>query len=300
MLFEMAPHERSGILQLAGEREFIRLRPTLSHDRSGWPAAQRRAFIESILAGIDLPKLYFREACPPWVTQAERGRVHEVLDGSRRLDAIFAFMSGQLRLAQDFRPLMEPDREVGACSYDELLHRHPHLRARFDGTKLPIVVVRTSDEELLARVLERLGIPPSRAHPRRRYRPDPQGPVAFTARMERAAWSVTRIARLLEVSRTTIQRWSRGATRIPNHVWLALDEVEYAGAGTAIIVAYDLQSHMRRTGWDDGHLADALGASPNMIRYWRSAGRIMPAHMRLAIAAAERAGARRGNEPPEA
>ena len=299
MLFEMAPYERNDILCLAADRDHIRLRPTLGHDRTAWSTVQRRSFIESILAGIDLPKLYFREARPPWVTQAERGRIHEVLDGSRRLDAIFAFMDGRLSLARGFRPLTEPQREVGACSYDDLLHRHPDLRARFDGTRLPIVAVLTTDEELVARVLERLDIPPQRARPRRRYRPDPQGPDALVARMDLAGWSVTQLARLLEVSRVTIQRWRKGTTRIPNHAWLALGEIECGPTAAAAMIAYDLQAHMRLGGWDDGHLADALGASRGMIRYWRADGRIMPAHMRLAIAAVERNGARRSREPPE-
>lgn len=154
--FEMAPHPRPNILNVYAERQSIRLFPVYQRISGVWDLRKRRLLIDSIVNGVDLPKIYFHELNPP--RQDEHGVIqrYAVVDGKQRLESIFDFLGGRLSLPEDFRLFEAPSVEAGGLNYEQLAQRFPRLRARFDATVLPIVVVRTGDTDLIEELFSRL------------------------------------------------------------------------------------------------------------------------------------------------
>ena len=154
--FQMVPHPRPNILELYAERESIQMLPPYQRISGVWNDRKRRLLIDSIVNGVDLPKIYFHELNPP--VRDERGRTqrYAVVDGKQRLDSIFDFLCGSLALPDDFQFFEDARVDARGLHYDGLAQRHPRLRARFDGTDLPIVVVRTDDIDFIEELFSRL------------------------------------------------------------------------------------------------------------------------------------------------
>ena len=103
---------------------------------------------------MDIPKLYLH------VLGAERQRrtTHRfaVIDGKQRLLALREFVTGKLRLAEDF-VFFENDSSGGAgSSYDDLLRDHPTLRSRLDTYELPVMLVEAENDEFIENLFNRL------------------------------------------------------------------------------------------------------------------------------------------------
>ena len=154
--FEMTPHPRPNILDIYAERNSIQLFPVYQRISGVWDHRKRRLLIDSIVNGVDLPKIYFHELNPP--RRNEKGEVqrYAVVDGKQRLESIFEFVEGKLSLPEDFRLFEDATVHAGNLKYDEIARQFPRLRARFDTTDLPIVVVRTDDTELIEELFSRL------------------------------------------------------------------------------------------------------------------------------------------------
>ena len=154
--FEMVQHPRPNILQVYVEREKLNLQPPYQRVSDVWDERKRRLLIDSIVNGVDLPKIYFHELSPP--QRDEQGRIqnYAVVDGKQRLETIFSFLDGELALPEDFRLFEDESITAGGFRYDDLARRRPRLRALFDRTDLPIVVVRTSELEFIEELFTRL------------------------------------------------------------------------------------------------------------------------------------------------
>lgn len=154
--FEMVPHPRPNILDLYAERGAIQLFPVYQRISGVWDRRKRRLLIDSIVNGVDLPKIYFHELNPP--RHDEQGVIqrYAVVDGKQRLESIFEFLEGNLSLPDDFRLFEDASVDAAGLDYEALGRRYPRLRARFDTTDLPIVVVRTDDTELIEELFSRL------------------------------------------------------------------------------------------------------------------------------------------------
>lgn len=153
--FRMKPLRANNVLQLYQRREQINLDPPYQR-LSVWNRLQRQTFIDSVLNGFDIPKLYFHEV----ESQGRSGSAYRyaVIDGKQRLLALWDFMSNQLRLASDFVFFDDPKLKAGDLTYDELMAEAPRLRARFDDFDVPVTVVETDDENFIDDLFARLNI----------------------------------------------------------------------------------------------------------------------------------------------
>jgi hypothetical protein len=145
----------NNVLQLLEWREQIDLDPPYQR-LSVWDRPKRQVFVDSILNGFDIPKLYFHEVG----TTARNGDAfrYAVIDGKQRLQALWEFMSNQLALADDFVFFDDPKVQAGGLTYDQLMTEVPRLRARFDAFDVPITVVETDDENFIEELFARLNI----------------------------------------------------------------------------------------------------------------------------------------------
>ena len=143
------------VLVVYSERDAIDTDPVYQRTSGLWTREQRQLLIDSLINGFDLPKLYFHEFHPPRVRKSRRYR-YAIIDGKQRLQAIWDFIDGNLALDDNFTYLADPSVQAQGLTYNELATRYPLIKARFDGTPLPIVTIRTEDIELIEDLFSRL------------------------------------------------------------------------------------------------------------------------------------------------
>jgi len=175
--FRMDPLQSNNVLQLLEWRHQINLEPPYQR-LSVWDRTKRQTFVDSILNGFDIPKLYFHEV----VTKKTDGKDFRfsVIDGKQRLLALWEFMSNQLPLADDFTFFDDPKIRAAGLTYDQLMRKAPRLRARFDSFDVPITVVQTDDENFIDLLFARLNIQVPLSAPEKRNALG--GPIPFIIR----------------------------------------------------------------------------------------------------------------------
>jgi len=141
----MYPLRANNILQLYEWKDQIDLDPPYQRF-SIWDERQQQCFIDSVLNGFDVPKLYFYQI-PPTPNQTSKYR-YAVIDGKQRLYSLWRFMENELSLPKNFIFYDDESIKAGGAKYDELMSKFPRLRARFDGFDLPVTVVQTDDINL--------------------------------------------------------------------------------------------------------------------------------------------------------
>lgn len=130
--------------------------PVYQRASDAWTLAQQQRFIDSLLNGYDVPKIYLHDL---------RGRhptkVYAVVDGKQRLTAIWAFLDDGFPLASDFRIESVPAADVpdeaqapaGAMCFSEL---DPGWRKLLLGTYLSVVLIRAASEADIDELFTRL------------------------------------------------------------------------------------------------------------------------------------------------
>lgn len=154
--FQMFPYASSRLLDIYLERSSIDLSPSYQRISGVWDDRKQRLLIDSIVNAIDLPKIYFHELYPP--QKSANGEVWKfaVIDGKQRLEAIFQFIEGNLRLPDEFKLFDDDGATAASMNYHELGLKQAALRERFDNTTLPIILVRTDDLDLIEEMFTRL------------------------------------------------------------------------------------------------------------------------------------------------
>lgn len=142
--------------------KYSRMRDVVDHSppyqREGgvWGVATKARLIDSILNGLDVPKLYFERAANRRVTPIGLTYQYAVIDGKQRLEAITGFLDGELRLAQDFRFYEDENVQAGGLTIEALSERYPQLAQRFLDYELPIVSVKSDSGDLIEEMFQRL------------------------------------------------------------------------------------------------------------------------------------------------
>src|SRR4051812_48807902 len=146
----------SRVDRLAAALGRFELQPSYQRQSDVWSEEKRQLFIDSLLNGYDVPKLYFhrlRRAKTP-------APLFAIVDGKQRLEAIRAFVKNEFSLSQDFVDV-EADGDVNASiaggkSFTELTQQHPALAGRLMERSLDIVVIETPDVEIIEELFSRL------------------------------------------------------------------------------------------------------------------------------------------------
>ncbi|MES2526582.1 MAG: DUF262 domain-containing protein [Bdellovibrionota bacterium] len=139
------------ILRISFEREVINLNPAYQRNGEIWNLEKRQLLIDSILNDYDIPKIYFNV-----VTNKKSKFEFEVIDGRQRLETIWLFIDGKVKLAEDFIYLKDKKIKASGLTYPELAIKYPRLKGLFDSFNLPIVCVETDDLELIDDMFLRL------------------------------------------------------------------------------------------------------------------------------------------------
>jgi len=153
--FRMYPLKANNVIQLFELRDQINMDPPYQRI-SVWDKDKQQRFIDSIMNGFDIPKLYFHEI-PRTSDQASKYK-YSVIDGKQRLQALWSFMLDKLSLPSDFVFYEDESLQARGMNYQELLLKHPRLRARFDSFEIPITIVQSDDENFIENLFSRLNI----------------------------------------------------------------------------------------------------------------------------------------------
>lgn len=153
--FTLGVYPQSSILVVFSERESIQLDPDYQRIGGIWTHEKRQLLIDSLVNGFDVPKLYFHEFVPYRQIGSKRYR-YAIIDGKQRLQTIWDFIDGTLLLDKDFEYFRDKKVKAGGLSYSQLGQKYPLIKAKFDGTTLNIITIRTEDLELIEDMFSRL------------------------------------------------------------------------------------------------------------------------------------------------
>lgn len=175
--FKMYPLRSNNILQLFEWKEQIDLDPPYQR-LSIWDPLKKQSFIDSVINGFDIPKLYFHQVSP--ASSKTNKYKYAVIDGKQRLLALWEFMSNSLPLAEDFVFFEDETIHAAGAKYEDLMAEFPRLRARFDSFDIPITIVQTDDTNFIDDLFARLNIQVPLSAPERRNALG--GPLPFLIR----------------------------------------------------------------------------------------------------------------------
>lgn len=130
--------------------------PPYQRESSIWSLEKQQLFIDSLLNGYDVPKVYLHDLRGKHPT-----KVYAVVDGKQRLSTIWRYLADEFPLANDFRieptnlPELPPDvRQPGANAYfSELDPAWQHVLRR---THLAVVLIQNATEMDIEDLFSRL------------------------------------------------------------------------------------------------------------------------------------------------
>ncbi|MFT2815564.1 HNH endonuclease family protein [Leifsonia sp. A12D58] len=142
-----APFAVSKILR---ERRLINLEPTYQREAGVWSTDKKQLFIDSVINGYDVPKIYVHK-----VDQDATGFAYAVVDGKQRISTILEFLDGKFEFAEDFKYLGY-ECDVPPKPGDTFKDLEEQTRDIFKEKSLDVVVIETDDEDDIEELFSRL------------------------------------------------------------------------------------------------------------------------------------------------
>ena len=152
--FEFYVHPRPEIHQLVGTWDLMDFEPEYQRKGEVWKLDKKQYFIDSIINGMDLTKLYFHQIPPsdPRFSISE----YAVIDGKQRLQAIRDFVRGEYSLSSDFEYFHDDEVDASGASYHDLLTSFQSFVPVSTQPNYPSFVMRTSEHNLIEEMFIRL------------------------------------------------------------------------------------------------------------------------------------------------
>lgn len=144
------------VAKVALWRSALDERPPYQREGSVWPLDKQQLFIDSLLNGFDIPKIYLHDL---------RGRhptkVYAVVDGKQRLTTIWRFLNDELPLAPDFSvedesSLQLPPGTTRPAAGMRFTEFHPVWQEVMKTTFLSVVLIQNATEADIEELFFRL------------------------------------------------------------------------------------------------------------------------------------------------
>jgi len=143
------------VAYVARMRGVIQLNPIYQRQGEVWSRTKQRLLIDSIINQFDIPKIYFHHHATPLKVDQNLYK-YSLVDGRQRLEAIWDFIDGKFTLAEDFVLLSNGSTSAAGKNYVELQAEEDDIAGLFDASPLDIMVIQTSDIELIEEMFSRL------------------------------------------------------------------------------------------------------------------------------------------------
>lgn len=115
-----------------------------------WSSRKRSILIDSMLRGIDIPKIYLRKL-------NSNAHDYEVADGQQRLITIYRFIENQLALLSNEEKGLNlskiQGKEVGGLKYEQLSN---DFKSRFDNYEVTIAIIENATNQEIRTLFGRL------------------------------------------------------------------------------------------------------------------------------------------------
>ncbi|RBA30396.1 hypothetical protein DQ226_17355 [Dietzia maris] len=137
-------------------RSVINLDPPYQREGQVWNENTKSRFIDSIVNGFDVPKLYFEKSKSRPNPSTGMSYRYAVIDGKQRLEAIGDFLDGSLGLPDDFQYFEDATVSAAGMTSWQLKNEYPILYSKFRNFEIPVVVVSTDSGDLIEEMFQRL------------------------------------------------------------------------------------------------------------------------------------------------
>jgi len=134
----------------------VDLNPPYQREGGVWNRETCRTLIDSIINGLDVPKLYFEVATSRRTSPDGTTYRYAVIDGKQRLEAVIDFCTGDLSLSNDFLYFEDQTVVAAGLTLAQLQTQYPFLADRFFDFRLDIVSVTTDSGDLIEEMFQRL------------------------------------------------------------------------------------------------------------------------------------------------
>ena len=150
------PADHSSVQSLAAALKRFELEPSYQRQSEVWGEEKQQLFIDSLLNGFDVPKLYFHQL----KQLPAPAPLFAIVDGKQRLEAIRQFVSDGFALSEEFVDEEVADGQAaGQASgktFEQLTNQHPALAGRLMSRILHVEVIETDDIEVIEEMFSRL------------------------------------------------------------------------------------------------------------------------------------------------
>lgn len=155
-MFQILKLEPKTLSWWVSQRTKIDMKPAYQREGRLWSRADKAYLIDSILNGYDIPKIYMADFTVGVVDLNGEGLPYAIIDGKQRLEAIFDFHKGELRLDDEFVFQPNPKLKLAGLGYPDLTKRHPEVADIFNTWSLSVVHVVTDEQEKIDELFVRL------------------------------------------------------------------------------------------------------------------------------------------------
>jgi len=143
----------SSVLALSDLREKVNLSPGYQRPGGVWSPKKKQLFIDSLLNGYDIPRLYFHHLTGKW---AEAEHEYSIIDGRQRLEAIWDFIDGKFALSDDFKFFDNDEYNAAGMTFSEIQEKYPRLLIKLHARSLSVAVVTADDIDFIEDMFSRL------------------------------------------------------------------------------------------------------------------------------------------------
>ena len=134
------------VAELVAEQSNINLNPSWQRGPA-WKLPRQVLLIDSILRGMDIPKIYLRKL------SGKSAHSHDAVDGQQRLRSIWNFRSGIFSLENSVHLPSINGHEIAGKDFDNL---HSSLKARFDAFEVGVAEITNARSEEITDLFSRL------------------------------------------------------------------------------------------------------------------------------------------------
>ena len=156
---QTTPLVRFSVIDYKYKIPIMDMAPAYQREGSVWTLQQKRRLIDTVVNGLDMPKLYF-EVLRDGRVDEKTGRTlsYAVLDGKQRLEAIRDFLNDDISLPDDFIFFARPSVAAAGKRLSDLA-ANPEMRPLYEAFfdyKLPVVEVIADSGDLVEEMFQRL------------------------------------------------------------------------------------------------------------------------------------------------
>jgi hypothetical protein len=137
-------------------RDVVDFNPPYQRESGIWDKDVKSTFIDSIINGLDVPKLYFELESIRRISPKGRSYQYAVIDGKQRLETIIGFLNGHVRLPENFWFYEDDSVSANNMTLEDLQRHYPKLAKRFLDYELPVVSVTSDSGDLIEEMFQRL------------------------------------------------------------------------------------------------------------------------------------------------